>query len=635
VRAILEDPAKKVMHYYGLLDRGGNMAKRMFTAHKRDTVAGMPDPEGRKFTVPSDGFLPKQEEWESIIANAGMTRREVYPLYKRALIDIYTPPPGKYVVIDGAPAQPLYKDEAKRLGREAFQHVYGCTTSVVHPGASMTMSGRDMLNTPVAVAPTTGRYECPPDIYRHDIEEADLSAFFHVHKHIRYPGCDESLPAGQIILIDSNDFDSVMIAILEVNRPRGLASLTRVLTRRQAPDRVEHGRFNSRVWIKLKGQERARVAAKKRKTEAEEGGKVDKRADDPIDGRDVYIDINELFRLMGEDEDLRVCQYPQGMAVLLYMMGGTDFFDDFIGDEHSLFHGMGWEGFIWNTWCAHKNRFPNLVMVFYTGPFGYNRPNVCRMPYIDEEAIVTFFHQCYAAKYGKAVRSMYNVDKPTPEQLREYTRSLVNTVKSVDDMVKERWVKKYRAAKKQGIDLGDQPPLTEDEVLDEEKKYQARLRDAKKKAMPPDAVLQRYARLALLNVSYWLNGYRPDGKKYCDPLEVYLGMPYYGYILDETQFQFKLSPIVSPPKPVPDTVTGYLGVHTRQEREEAEAVAERARAKAQREEAQQAARAKEEERLERQKKLAAKEKRLAQQERDAEVPVRRPPGQVHGVKRKG
>jgi hypothetical protein len=61
------------------------------------------------------------------------------------------------------------------------------------------------------------------------------------------------------------------------------------------------------VWIKLRGQEASRAAHKKRKTEAE--GNEDATAalkDDPIDGRDIYININKLYLLMDQDPDLKV-----------------------------------------------------------------------------------------------------------------------------------------------------------------------------------------------------------------------------------------------------------------------------------------------------------------------------------------
>jgi hypothetical protein len=44
-----------------------------------------------------------------------------------------------------------------------------------------------------------------------------------------------------------------------------------------------------------------------------------------------------------------------------------------------------------------------MVLLFYSGPLTYNQPELLRQPFFDEEAILTFFYQCYAAKYGKEV----------------------------------------------------------------------------------------------------------------------------------------------------------------------------------------------------------------------------------------
>lgn len=124
-----------------------------------------------------------------------------------------------------------------------------------------------------------------------------------------------------------------------------------------------------------------------------------------------------------------------------------------------------------------------------------------------------------------------------------------------------------------------------------------------------------------MNWEYWLNGYRPGGDAFCDPLELYEGLPYYGYIQDpEHPNRYTLSPIVSPPKPVPDNVLPYIGRHMA----EAKAAAEEARKAALQQleteatEAHESAR--EKERLERQKKLADKQKRL---EAQTTQPVRR------------
>ena len=413
-------------------------------------------------------------------------------------------------------------------------------------------------------------------------------------------------------MVDGNDFDYVWVALLA------------------SGDRIDRAtsRFNSRVWIKLKGQAATREAHKRRKTKAEadrlekgkkkavdddgDGGgeeeQVDDNNDDPIDGRDIYININKLYLLMDQDPDLSAAQFPVGMAVLLYILGGTDFFDDFLGDDNAIFHGMGWETSVWDTWCAHKvnggivdvcglvssnlwlqERFANLIMLFYTGPAGYNQPDLCRRPYIDEEAMLTFFHQCYATKYGKAVRDMYDVEQVTTAQLREYTRHFTNKCKRKPN--------------------------------EDEKKWQARWLQARKKAMPEDPILRRYARLALLNWTYWLNGYRPGGDAFCDPLELHEGLPYYGYIQDpDSPNSYTLSPVVSEPKPIPDNVLPYLGRHTAEAKAEAQRVKQAAREQLQKEDEEAKESAREQERMERQRKLTEKQKRL-----DAQVTKRAGP----------
>jgi hypothetical protein len=575
VREVLEDQSKGVIHYYGLLDRGGNLAKRLFTSHKRNRVPPAEEREDGKLSIPSNGLLP--DDFDNIVANKRMANCEIKPLFYRALIAEYDPPPAKFVILDGAPMQPMTKEEARVLGPAAFNKVYGVRTGHVELN-NVQMSSRDVLNTPMGPAkPVTERFQCPPEIYTHNIPESDLSAFFHAHKHVRHPGSPLTAP-DQVIVIDGNDADYLFIALLGCG------------------DRIDRhtSKFNSRIWIKLRGHPAAKAAAKKRKTKAdadkkkrqEQGEDADDgdEEDNPIDGRDIYININKLYLMMDQDPDLSEAQFPVGMGVLLYILGGTDFFDDFLGDDNSIFHGMGWETCVWDTWCNHKSRFANLIMLFYTGPAGYNQPDLCRRPYIDEDAMVTFFHQCYAVKYGKAVRELYDVEQVTPDQLREYTRGFAHNCKR--------------------------------KANEDDAKFEKRHLMARKKAMPEDPILRRYARLALLNWTYWLNGYRPGGDAFCDPLELHEGLPYYGYVQDpDNPHAYSLSPVVSPPKPIPDYVVPYMDKHNAATREEAEGARQAALEQLERENEMAKEMAREEERLERQRKLVEKQKRIAAQEK--------------------
>jgi len=203
--------------------------------------------------------------------------------------------------------------------------------------------------------------------------------------------------------------------------------------------------------------------------------------------------------------------------------------------------------------------------------------------------MLTFFHQCYATKYGKAVRDVYDVERVSTAQLREFTRGFAHKCKRKANEADDKWERRRLMAAK--------------------------------KAMPEDAILRRYCRLALLNWTYWLNGYRPGGEAFCDPLELFEGLPYYGYIQDpEHPNRYTLSPIVSPPKPVPDNVLPYIGLHVAEAKAAVEQARQVAREQLAKEDAEAADMAREQERLERQRKLADKQKRLDTQDRQRANP---------------
>lgn len=557
VKAILDDHSKNVNHFYMLLDRGNTIAKRIFAHSRRNRgVVPMPEPTKYPYVLPTDGMLTT--EWNSLIANRELTRREVYPLFYRALIEVYTPPPGKCVVIDGAPNRPLTKQEYNATKDTAFSTVYFSRTLAYDPGAPVQMSSRDILATPVASGPVTYRGACPQDLFTHDIQEGDLSAFFHVNKHFPHRTSLPGVASGESILIDSNDGDTVMIALLH------------------ARDRIDldTGRFTCRLWVLLRGQ-----AANRQKYEAKKKAAIDKGeewVDDVIDGRDIYININMLYFNIEDDPDFATANYPHGTVVLLYILSGTDFFDDYESDDYALFFDMNWEKHVWNTYCTHSTYYRDMLCMFYGGAASFNQPELLRQPYIKETVMLQFIYQCYSAKYGVAIKKLNGVTKITPKMIESYTAKFhLDTVR------------------KEGED---------------EAKWNARYRKAKKKRVPPEAVLIRYIRLALLNLTYWINDYRPGGTKMVDPLEKYEGLPFYGFIADPTDPSGKrivLSPICSPAKPEPPMYAGS----------DADAIDHRAEAEeqAKKEAARQAKRVKEMERTARLKEMhsGAARKRVA------------------------
>jgi len=507
VNKILGEPTKSVSHYYKLLDRDATLPKKIFAWGKRERAMPYPEPKPGQYVLPKEGLLPVM--WDELVANRQLTRREVYHLHYRAIMECYEPPVGKCVVIDGMPNRPLTKEEFKP---EEYQTVYFKRTLPGDPGQVVGMSSRDVLATPVALGPRVISGACPPEAYTHNINEGDLSAFFHVNKHIRYTGCSPDVTPDQVIVIDSNDGDTVLAALLH------------------SRDRIDPRtmRFNSRVWVLLEGQERVRKGYLDRKEKALKANK--EWVDDVIDGRDIYININKLYQLIDAHPELSKAQYPQGMAVLLYILSGTDFFADFTGDQYSLFYYMNWEKCVWNTWCKHADRFSHMLLLTYSGPSRFNQPELLRRPFIDEECMLTFIYQCYAAQYGKQIKKEYKVTKVTPKMLEDYTKKFYLNVQQKKD--------------------------------EKEEKYQGRLSMARKKRVPPKGILIRYIRLALLNLTYWINDYRPGGPEMVDPLEIYDGFPYYGFIADpEKPGKYKLSSMCSMAKPAPEYYVPYVGKH--------------------------------------------------------------------------
>jgi len=180
---------------------------------------------------------------------------------------------------------------------------------------------------------------------------------------------------------------------------------------------------------------------------------------DPIDGRDVYININMLYIAIKNHPALSKAQNPALMYVTLQILNGTDFFGDFSGDNYALFFDMGWEKCVWDTWCRYADRFSHMIMMFYSGETTFNQPELLRRVYVDEDAFVNFFYQCYATKYGNAIRANnpvseeeYDAGKTkvriTPKRLEEHTASFMNKIERKPGEEDAKWEARFKKAKK-------------------------------------------------------------------------------------------------------------------------------------------------------------------------------------------
>ena len=243
------NPVKKILdgqfqYLYQLFDQKTCPTKQLFVYHKRGTkTTPMEVPleeNGGPLLIQPQGYLPQQ--WDRVIANREMTRREVYPLFYRALIEMYTPPLGKCVVVDGVPDHPLLPEEyveGVSLNRAYFSKTYSEDAEVT--AGQLGAAGLEFVNGNIFATPRhverkmqTCRKQCPPEEYTHGCAEADLSAFFYVNKHFRHASKPDQKTDD--ILLDTNDGDTIMIALLH------------------SRDRIDPrtGRFINCVWVKVK-----------------------------------------------------------------------------------------------------------------------------------------------------------------------------------------------------------------------------------------------------------------------------------------------------------------------------------------------------------------------------------------------
>ena len=76
-------------------------------------------------------------------------------------------------------------------------------------------------------------------------------------------------------------------------------------------------------------------------------------------------------------------------------------------------------------------------------------------------------------------------------------------------------------------------------------KYMKRLKQARRKRIPPPDIISRYGRLLLWHLLYWYNEYRPGSEKLLDPLRKVKGLSHYGFDYNKETEKHFLSPVIS------------------------------------------------------------------------------------------
>ena len=327
-----------------------------------------------------------------------------------------------------------------------------------------------------------------------NIKEADTAILFHLNSHL-----DED------VIIHINDGDAIALLLLHS---------------RERMNRIT-GEFNKTVYIYLPGK-------------------------DP-----VYINVNELFLSMQSYEPFVSAgvQDPVMLFVLMIVLSGTDFFGDLPSDEWGFLYGVGKEKFMWNVMIANAKKYSHMIQIYYGGGIDYAKPNMLRVPILDEKIFQSFVYDCYCAKakkpFGTPIRQHYDgaLKRLAPRKKAETEKEFKKRVKKLNAKQKPKEsIEEYEKRKKKAYNATPRPQETIEA-------YQARRLAALRKRVPPEMIIARYGRIALLNILYWFNDYRLDGQSLLDPTETHMGLPYFGFIL-RNDGDYVLSPIISPPKPI-------------------------------------------------------------------------------------
>ena len=562
VKKALNDPnliGGGVTHYYMLLDKGCPPAKSLFAHPKRKkkgvyAMEDSPEEVFNPYVIPesNDGHLPFN--WDSFVANRELTKRELYWLFYKAVMDPdvgITPNQQQCVLIHGAPSRRLTKSEQMK-DPEAFDRVYFAKT----------------IPPPVPGQPARViRAEC--ELFKNNhVREADLATMFyamqsmHTNQNVLLDvikqeeeeqgkqqqqqqqqqqlqtltkedfnsNIDESGPTlpdikapnddGSFgipwkegekgapergILIDMNDGDIISIALLF------------------AAERMDPmtGKFRNKMYLRLPGSGK--------KTRNNNNNKKGKGNGPDIDlSCDYYVDVNKLYHMIKFDKRFRGSgvQNPHLTLVSLIILCGTDFFGDYQHDNHGLFYGMGNIPYVIDTFFDNAKKYSHLFQLYYSNTYG--RPDILREPKIDEYLFIEFVYDCYRSKYGKQAKKKYGDDGRI--SLIKYSNLAYENLLRKKGETEEVWKKRLK--------IDDNKP-------DWEEKYEKRLKQARRKRIPPTEIITRYGRLLLWHLLYWYNEYRPGSEKLLDPLRKEGGLPHYGFDYDEDEDKHFLSPVIS------------------------------------------------------------------------------------------
>lgn len=235
-----------------------------------------------------------------------------------------------------------------------------------------------------------------------------------------------------------------------------------------------------------------------------------------------YVDLNMLYILICDDINFKAAgvQTPIGTMAFLIIMGGSDFFHDYMKD-------LGAEKVIWATFFKCLKLFSHMIQI----PQGVTPSTRTPRPVIlDEELFRLFVLYCYIEKYGDSI-----------------------------EKEKTKQSKKKRKNTKIGLPYSGGPEITLNDLkLRCKHDAKGNPRDDTDLHVPSRNTIRLWSRQVLWNLLYFKNA--PFGAQHVpDPFELYDGVPYYPYVRDAETGKPKMIDVVcARQKPVDEVHSQWL-----------------------------------------------------------------------------
>lgn len=233
----------------------------------------------------------------------------------------------------------------------------------------------------------------------------------------------------------------------------------------------------------------------------------------------TYVNMYALYR--GVNAWAPQAQCPWLSLIALVVLAGTDFFGDWQGDTHGLFYGINHIKHVIGTFERHSDRFSHMVQLYDESE---GTPNTWRQPYLDMGAFRQFVLQCYKSAAGKHVSERCDeaelrahFEKPLRPQREAETREQFEARLKRKRRGKSESEQAFAARLERERAKG---PI-EAESNEDYERYMIR---TARRAIPPNEIIERYGRLLLWNLTYWLNEYCDERNPLIEPTHPIYGL---------------------------------------------------------------------------------------------------------------